>query len=301
MIHYFIINPSAGKDSPERLIPAIESACVDMGVEYRIHCTESKEEGIGFVRKVTSEGQPVRLYAAGGDGTLNDVLNGIVDFENTELGSIPCGTGNDFVKSLAKHRENMLRFEKQLTAPSRRVDCLSVGDRLCINICNIGVDSNAAFYMQQIKRYPLINKLSYYLGLGRAMCQRLGTQMHIEFDDGTVVERSLVLAVFGNGCYYGGAFKAAPEAKVDDGLIDICLIDEVNIVRFLKLVGNYKKGLHLADPNMKDILCYRTATAATVSADKPLRICYDGELVESKQVKISILPKKIRFIVPENE
>ncbi|MBQ3140401.1 MAG: hypothetical protein IJC25_00390, partial [Clostridia bacterium] len=213
---------------------------------------------------------------------------------------IPCGTGNDFVKTVSSHAQ-MLQLERYITAPSRRIDCLAVGEHLCINICNIGVDANAAYYMQQVKRVPLLNGLSYYLGLGWAACHGLGTRMRVEFDDGEVADRRLAIAVCGNGRYYGGAFLATPEALVDDGLIDVCLINEINVFTFLRLVGKYKQGLHVHDPQFQKYITYRTAKSVTDSAPKAFRVSSDGEIIAGKSVTVRILPAKVRFLVPEEE
>ncbi len=299
MTHYFIINPTAGKGRPVKLIPKIEEACKKVKVEFVIHLTQSKQSAVEFVKNVTSKGKKSRIYAVGGDGTLNVVLAGVEDFENTEICCVPCGTGNDFIKTLKIPREQLLDIDNILTAPSKKVDFMTVDEHRCLNICNIGIDSNAAFYMQEFKRLPLLKgSMPYLLGVMKSLFGKLGNELKIVLNGKTEVNGDYMLIAIANGQYYGGGYKAAPLAKVDDGLLDVCLVNKVSRGKVLKLIGKYKAGIHLQHPAFKGLLTYQNATELDIFSQEPLRICIDGDLIIEKTVKIRLSPHKMSFIVP---
>ena len=301
MTHYFIINPTAGKGRPVKLIPKIEEACKKAKAAFVIHLTQSKQSAIDFVKNVTSKGEKTRVYAVGGDGTLNDVLSGIADFDNTDICCVPCGTGNDFIKTLKIPREQLLDIDSILTAPTKKVDFMTVDDHRCLNICNIGIDSNAAFYMQEFKRLPLLKgSMPYLLGVMKSLFGKLGNELKILINGKTEVNGNYMLIAIANGQYYGGGYQAAPLAKVDDGLLDICLVNKVSRVKVLRLIGKYKAGKHLTDPVFKGILTYQNATEIEISSEEQLRICIDGDVLAETSIKIRLSPLKLNFVVPNS-
>ncbi|HNX15178.1 MAG TPA: diacylglycerol kinase family lipid kinase [Oscillospiraceae bacterium] len=299
MTHYFIINPTAGKGRPVKLVPKIEEACKKAKANFVIHFTQSKQNAIDFVRSVTSKGEKSRIYAVGGDGTLNDVLSGIEDFEDTEVCCVPCGTGNDFIKSLEIPREQLLDVDKILTFPSKKVDFMMVDEHRCLNICNIGIDSNAAFYMQEFKRLPLLKgSMPYLLGVLKSLFGKLGNELKILLNGKTELNGDYMLIAIANGQYYGGGYKAAPLAKIDDGQLDVCLVNKVSRGKVLRLIGKYKAGKHLAHPAFKGLLTYQNAGEIDIYSQEPLRICIDGDVFTEKAVRIGLSPFKLNFVVP---
>ena len=299
MTHYFIINPTAGKGRPVKMIPKIEEACNKAKAEFVIHLTQSKQNAVDFVKNVSSKGKKNRVYAVGGDGTLNDVLSGIEDLDNTEICCVPCGTGNDFIKTLKIPREQLLDIGNILTAPTKKVDFMTVDDRRCLNICNIGIDSNAAYYMQEFKRLPLLKgSMPYLLGVLKSLFGKLGNELKILINGKTEFNGNYMLIAVANGQYYGGGYQAAPLAKVDDGLLDVCLVDKVSRGKVLRLIGKYKAGTHLTHPAFKDILTYQNAAEIEIFSQEPLRICIDGDVYTEKTLKICLSPLKLNFVVP---
>lgn len=299
MTHYFIINPTAGKGRPVKLIPKIEEACKKAKANFVIHLTQSKQNAVDFVRSATSKGEKSRIYAVGGDGTLNDVLSGVTDFDNTEICCVPCGTGNDFIKTLEIPREQLLDVDRILTFPSKKVDFMMVDEHRCLNICNIGIDSNAAFYMQEFKRLPLLKgSMPYLLGVLKSLFGKLGNELKILLNGKAELNGDYMLIAIANGQYYGGGYKAAPAAKVDDGLLDVCLVNKVSRAKVLQLIGKYKAGTHLSDPHFKEILTYQNVTEIDIFSQEPLRICIDGDVFTENTVKIRLSPLKLNFVIP---
>ena len=304
MKHYFIVNPVAGTRRGESLAAQIAESYTAAGADFEIHRTLSSEEARLFVRDVTSKGESTRIYAIGGDGTLCDVLAGVADFTHTEIGCFPCGTGNDFVKSLPT-QANMLDMNIQRIASAISVDMLSVhyGDAAvrCLNIVNVGLDATAAYYMQKIKRIPLLGGLSYVLGLLGGVCRPLGLAVRAVLDGKEFFDGTATIAVFAGGQYYGGGFRAAPEANVADGWMDVCLVRKVSHMRFFRLVGMYKRGEHLRSPALADIILSGRAREIALTAPRMLRLCCDGEIFSvpaGETVRVKLEPQLVRFVVP---
>ncbi|MDL2274339.1 hypothetical protein LJC34_07375 [Oscillospiraceae bacterium OttesenSCG-928-G22] len=297
MKHYFVLNPNASKAAPRHMAERIRAACSSARADFELYETKSKEDTAAYVRERT-RGAPCRVYAVGGDGTLNDVLNGIGNLETTELGSFPCGTGNDFAKSLPSTIEALLDPAAQLAAKAFPVDLITVNGMRCINTVSIGVDANTAFLMQRIKRIPFLNRASYALALGISAIRPLKYQMDVRFPDGQEVRGPFALAVFASGQYYGGSFRAAPTARPDDGHITACLVKPISKLKFLRLVGDYKKGAHVGAPEFAPILTYRTTGSARVTSKQPMRVCLDGEMLVTAEADIVLHPGAIRFALP---
>lgn len=301
MKYCFVVNPSAGKGVPVKKIPEIEAACASAGAEHEIHLTESKEDTLEYVRKVTRNG-PVRVYSVGGDGTLNDVLNGVEDLENTEIGCMPCGTGNDFIKCFKAAPHELMDPGLQISAPSRRLDYISVSGLRCLNILNIGLDSNAAYFMQQYKKLPFMRgPAPYYLGVLKSLFKKLGTPLKVTADGKEPISGEFMLGVVANGQYYGGAYRAAPTARPDDGKLVMLLIDKVSRLKVIKLIGIYKKGEHIGAPEFKGLMRYFEIESALIESGEELQICVDGEVISvSGALDIKVHPGAVRFILPEN-
>ncbi|MBP1558715.1 MAG: diacylglycerol kinase family lipid kinase [Oscillospiraceae bacterium] len=304
MRHIFVINPVAGKMDPAQLLtPPIKAAAADHPEEeVEIYITKEVGDACTFVRSTCEAYEkPVRFYACGGDGTLNEVVNGMVGFSQAELGLIPCGSGNDFVKNYPNR--DFFHISAQLESKAHPIDLLKVNDRYSINITNIGLDSDAADYMTRFKRLPLVNgKMAYNLGLVYSVCLPIGHDMKITLDDGeTVLQDRYMLAVAANGQYYGGHFRCAPLAALDDGLIDICLVKKISRLRIPALLSVYENGRHVDDEKLKDIISYHKCRKMVIEADHPISLARDGEIDHASRIEIELLPGALNCSVPERQ
>lgn len=302
MRHIFVINPVAGKMDPARLLtPPIKAAAAEHPeLDVEIHISAGGKETRAFVRSICqSEDRPVRFYACGGDGTINDVVNGIVGFSHAELGFIPCGSGNDFVKNFPDR--DFFHISAQLESTAKPIDLLKVNDGYSVNITNIGLDSDAADYMTRFKRLPLVNgKMAYNLGLLTSFCMPIGHNMKITLDDGkTLLEGRYMLAVAANGQFYGGHFRCAPLATLDDGLIDVCLIKKMSRLRIPSLLSIYESGRHVDNPKLADVMSYYKCSKMVIESDKPISLARDGEIDHAARIEIQLLRGALRCSVPE--
>lgn len=308
MKHIFIINPVAGSGKArEFFMPKILTEIQKYNIEYKVHLTTKVGDARRFVKRLCSfrkdPAQTLRFYACGGDGTLNEVVNGAMDYRNIQIACIPAGTGNDFVRNFGDGKK-FRDIEAQLRGTPQMVDAMQYRTedgkkQLGLNLINMGVDTEAVKYMEMVKQKKILRGTSAYIfGAACAFFQLTSYDIHMRLDGRGEFEGEITLLAIGNGTTYGGGFRATPEAKVDDGLIDVCMVKKINRRQFLQLVGSYKKGEHIKVDSAKDVVRYRKAKSIEILSEEPMGISVDGELIHTKKLEVKALPKVICFVIP---
>ncbi len=309
MKHIFIVNPAAGKYSSTEIIKGQLSALPE-SIDYEIYVTKGKNDAERYIKSVCeNNSSPMRFYACGGDGTVNEVVNGVAGYSNASFSVYPCGSGNDFVKSFG-HAEEFLNVKELINAKEMNIDLLKVGDRYCVNVCNFGFDSSVVETMMKVKHKPIIGgKRAYITGVVKALFTSMSNKATVIADGEKLNDGKFLLCTVANGMYVGGQFKCAPYAKVNDGIIEVCLANPVSRFTFIKLVGVYTEGKHLEDDRFKDILKYRRCKKVEVISHEGFKISIDGEIVPAPHFTVEIisgavkiaLPKKLMKSYAENE
>ncbi|MFD3157874.1 diacylglycerol/lipid kinase family protein [Haloimpatiens sp. FM7330] len=292
MKHLFIINPNAGKKNGLNYIPLIEKyfKSNDLEHEYKIITTEYKGHATKVAKEYSSKGIK-RIYAVGGDGTINEVLNGIVE-SNSILGIIPCGTGNDFIRNLSNEKDDILK--KTIEGQVKEIDIAKANDKYYINISSVGFDSEVAYNAQLFKGKKFIpNNLAYLISLFYTPFKFKPLKLNITVDDRSFQQDSMLLAT-SNGKCYGGGIYITPEADITDGYLDICTVRKAKLLRFLRYLPMALKGQLKSIPEVT----YYRAKKVHVSSDKEFSFNNDGELLRSKKVSFEIIPKGIKVLVP---
>ena len=292
MKHLFIINPMAGKGNSLKLIPEIEQILLNLKEEYKIEITRWPGHAIELVKAYVLE-DDYRVYAVGGDGTLNEVLNGMVG-SNSSLGVIPAGSGNDYIKTITKYPvENILY--RTIVGKEKYIDIGKLNDIFFLNIASCGIDARITFNAQRFKKLPVINGFTaYYLSIIYTILKYKNEFVSTEIDDYRFKEIT-VLVAFGKGSSYGGGMKVLPNAIIDDGYLEVCYIKGMNKIKILTLFGTLIKGKHGA---IKEYVSFFKCKTAKVSFDEEMPINIDGEIIMSKEINFSVVPKKIKFIIP---
>ena len=300
MKHIFIINPAAGNGKAEKeILPSILKACANSGIDYEVHKTLSAVETISYTKQRAGQGIPTRFYACGGDGTLNNVLNGIIGSANAQLGYIPCGTGNDFVRNYT-NKENFLDIQKQIDGEAVNIDVLQLDDAYAVNMFNIGVDCDIVAETARLKANPFLSGSAAYLaGVIKVLAKGKTYHMQLKFDDGYLVDEELFLAAIANGRYCGGGFQSSPKALLSDGFMDVCLIRPIKGVKIVSLLAKYRKGTHVADVAAAPYVIYKKCKKLSLTATEPMRISTDGEITEYKSQTFQIIPDAVQFSVPQ--
>ena len=297
MKHIFILNPVAGNGYAEKnLLPQIITYLKTTDLDYEIHRSLNKEEIGTYVRQRASAGDEVRFYAIGGDGTLCDVVNGAIGFDNAEVAVIPCGTGNDFVRNFTG-RENFLDIQKQLAGRAEAIDVIKLNDAYSINMLNIGADCEVVARAAQIKSKS--GSWSYIRGALEILPKGPRYRMAYSFSGAEEKEEDLLLIAIANGHFCGGGFKSSPKASLTDGNLDILFARPVKGLKLIKLLAKYHAGTHLDDPSAADIITHIKTKSFRLRAIDKVSISVDGEVSPFTEAEITVAPKAIKFVIPE--
>lgn len=313
MKHYFILNPAAGQGKALELEKKIWQAADQEGTEPVIHITTAPGDGEEYVRRVCSERQGagetelLRFYACGGDGTLSEVVNGAFGAVGVEVGNIPVGTGNDFIRNFDEAGD-FSDITLQMRSGSSWCDLIhyegicdgEAVSRYCVNMFNIGFDCNVVDKTAELKKKPLMSgALAYLAGVGIMLLRKEGAELKVEYEDGSEFSGGLLLIAVANGCYCGGGVKGIPKAVTDDGLMDVSLVTDTTRRNFVRLFPKYSKGTHLEDKRAQKIVSYRKCHRLVISpAGETMKLCVDGEITHAKRIEFEIVPRAFRFIQP---
>ena len=299
MKHVFVINPAAGNGAGlKEVLPAIHKALTGFEDDYEIHRTLSEQETILYCRQKCAFEGTVRFYACGGDGTVNNVLSGIVGHDNAELAVIPCGTGNDFVRNFTG-KENFLDIEKLIHGSVMPVDVLKWQGGYALNMFNIGVDCDVVAEAAAMKSDRLKGTAAYLAAAFKVLRKGKSYRMVYAMEDGVEHEAELMLAAIANGHFCGGGFKSCPDAKLDDGFMDVCVVRPVKGLKLPILLAKYRNGTHLSDRDADKYIEYIHCKKFRLRALEPVRISVDGEVLQFTDTEFEILPGAVKLVLPQ--
>ena len=296
MTHLFIINPAAGSKDRTRLYREnIERICGSRGLAYRIEVSGAPGECFRIAREAARTGEELRIYACGGDGTLNEVVAGAAGFDNAAVTCYRGGSGNDFVK-LFSDPEAFQDLKRLLDCKETRFDLMRCNDDICLNICSVGLDARIGTDVSHYKRLPLLSGFRAYvvstvLNVIKGVSEHYVVEVGGEVIDG---EQTMICAC--NGRYYGGGFNPVPTADPCDGMLEVLVVKKVSRLQVPVVVGKYKDGRYKELPHL---VRHFRVKELTIRCDKPTPINLDGELRIAETVKIRVAPEKIRFFYPK--
>lgn len=296
MKHLFIINPAAGsKDRTEIYRQNIEAICGKRGLDYEIAVSNAPGNCTELARQAAQTGEEYRIYACGGDGTLNEVVAGVAGFDNVAVTMFCGGSGNDFVK-IFNDTEPFRDLEQLLDCKEAVFDLVRCNEDISLNICSVGLDARIGTDVSRYKRLPLLSGFRAYVvstvfNVIRGIAEHYVVEIDGQRFDG---ERTLICAC--NGRFYGGGFNPVPEADPTDGLLDVLVIEKVSRVKVAKVIGKYKSGRYR---ELTDLVRYFKTDHLRIICDKPTSISLDGELRTGQTIDISVAKEKLRFFYPK--
>ena len=295
MTHLFIINPAAGsRDRTKQYSLAIHEICTARDLDYRIEVSSAPGECRRIAREAAESGQPYRIYACGGDGTLNEVVSGAAGYDNVSVSVYSGGSGNDFVK-LFSDPKAFFDLERLLDAEETQFDLIRCNDDFSLNICSVGLDARIGTDVANYKRIPLLNGFrAYAVSTVVNVIRGIAEHYVVEINDETIdADQTLICAC--NGRFYGGGFNPVPEADPTDGLLDVLLIKKVSRLQVAQVIGKFKDGRY---KELSHLVRHFKTKQLIVRCDKPNPINLDGELRVSDTVDIRVAQEKIRFFYP---
>lgn len=297
MKHIFILNPTAGNGEMVKIVKNKLEAL--QNVDWETYETKAPKDATEFVKRYCTENSdPVRFYACGGDGTIQEVASGVIGFPNAEMSCLPCGSGNDFVKCFGG-KEAFEDIQNLVESPARPIDLMKIGDKYSINIVNFGFDTCVANTMINVKRKKIIGgKHAYTTGIVVGLLTAMKNKANVYADGEKMGNGKLLLCTIANGQYVGGSFRCAPRSKYDDGYLDVCYVDCISRLKFLKLIGSYTEGTHLDNEKYKDVIKYRRVKEVRVEVPEGFYVTLDGEVFETGDFTVEVVPSAIRFAAP---
>lgn len=299
MKHYFIINPVAGRpEEKEGLRQEIIRVMTAQEEPWEIYVTRCAGDAEDYVRRKGRAAQGlVRFYACGGDGTLNEVVNGAAGLDRVQVACFPCGSGNDFVRSFDEPGD-FQNIRRLVGGRTKVLDLLKINQRFCLNICNLGFDAQVAMGMGRFKGIPFVEgSMAYNLSLLRSFLRRIGCELSIELE-GEEIRENFLMVLLANGRFYGGGYEGAPKAAFDDGLLDLVMVKKLSRRKMIGLIGVYRAGKHLDDPALKEVIHWRRLTRLRVKSREPVSLCIDGESLQATDFTAEIVPGILNFVIP---
>ena len=298
-LHYcFIINPIAGKRRADVWEKRIQSEMEASKQSFSIHRTNAPGDAIRITKAQSKKKIRVWVVSFGGDGTLNEVINGAAFAKNVIVAVIPTGSGNDFVRCFS-HPEQFFSFAALQSGTIHTLDLLRVNGRYAINLVNIGFDCDV---VEQASRFHslrlLCGPIGYLVSVFIVLSRKMGKRMTVVTDHETFQMDDYLLSTMANGRYYGGGFCAAPKSCADDGKMDVALIKKVSRLRFLSLLSSYKKGTYQEKEVLAPLLISRRVKNLRIRFSSLTGICIDGEITHATAVSIETAPRAVRFLVP---
>lgn len=295
MRHIFIINPTAGKKKSTRLL---EENIRKLDVPWEIFLTRQTGDARRIAREAAESGEAVRLYACGGDGTLNEVVNGAAGYDNAAVTNVPIGTGNDFLKIFGKEcRARFSDLDALSKGPQAAMDLIDCNGHLGIDIVCTGLDARIAVDKDTYNGFPLITGIGAYAisAVVNVLVKGIGVPTVVDCGD-LHFDGETALVCVCSGRYYGGGFMPVGDNRPDDGVLETLVIPRVSRFTFFRLVGKYAKGKYRDYP---ELIYHRRGNGATVRGQRELVAVVDGEPVRAKELVIRLSDKRVNFFYPE--
>ena len=297
MKHLFIVNPAAGgRDKTAEVRARVETAFAGRSDSYEIYVTRGPMDAASRIRSEAACGEPLRVYACGGDGTFNECVCGAALLDNVAVCPFPTGTGNDFCRMFGDEAALYQDLDALLDGRETPIDLIRVNDRYSANICSVGIDARIGTDVHLYSHLPVIGGATGYVvsaavnvfkGINRFMDVRCGGYT-------SVGQHALVCAC--NGRYYGGGFNPSPDARPDDGVLEIFIVNKLSLPALATLIGKYAKGR--ADELPPKHIRHLKGQELEILFEEENVVNVDGEAVYADRVHMRLVPKALKLIVP---
>ena len=298
-----IVNPVSGRGRAKKLIPTLERILRASNLDFNLLQSEWPWHTAKLAEDAAHQGVEA-VIAAGGDGTVNEAINGLMrartdGFAKTALGVLSIGTGNDFAASLNLPRK-LENAVKAITGNTRRLvdvgllkGCGFPDDRYFGNCVGIGFDAAGGLLAEKI---TWANGFPAYLiaALQNIFIYYKAPTLEIQMDSETIQMPSLLVSIM-NGKRIGGGFRTAPDASLDDGLFDLCIAEEVSRPRMLTLLPHFLRGTQATQPEIQ-MKKSRMVKITAIKGVMPIQV--DGEILDNacQEVTIDILARQLEII-----
>ena len=285
----FIVNPSAGGHNGKKIKKAIcliQERLKERGIKYVIHLTDMPGHATELTASLIKNGA-TDIIAVGGDGTLHEVINGFDNFENVNMGIIPCGTGNDFATALGLPLDPIKALDIILDGQAEFTDFMQMKGVRGLNIIGMGIDVDVLKKYRALKKKT---KFKYTMCLVKTLFDFEYSNFDAEINGVKTHYRSFVACV-ANGTMYGGGIPICPIANPTDKQLDFVAVREIKKLGLIRAFIKLKKGKVLTLPQAH----HEKITSIKIVTDMPVTINVDGELYENIPFEINIVSDKLKI------
>lgn len=289
MEYKIIVNPVAGKGRTTTLIEKVSSMLRERKVKFEFALTKAPGDATELTREATKEGWQV-IVSLGGDGTASEVIGGLVD-SDLALGIIPCGTGNDFARSLGVPVNIEQAVHTLFAGKKRKIDIGWERDQIFANIASIGFSCEVTRRANAMKR--LQGSFAYLAATYKTLSSLKAEPVRIELDD-EIIETKVISVTISNMKYAGGGMVFAPNAILDDGLFDICIVGEIGKFSFALTFPQMYRNTGAKHPALSR---YRSRVVR-IFTERAVDKMFDGNINGKTPLEAKVLPKAIDVLVP---
>lgn len=291
-MYYIIANETHLKGKGIQRLEAVKQVFDVAGKEYKVLLTQKEGDAKHHAERITSLNEESTIIAMGGDGTLHDILNGIKNFEKCSLGLIPFGTGNDFAATAkiptdAKRAAEIIAFK----AP-KYIDFIELSSGLrSINAVGMGIDVDI---LKRVYTRKMRGHSKYFRALIPALAHFKSCNFTLKYD-GKEEKHFGLIAALGNGKQIGGGIKLFPHAEIDDGYLDLIIVDYIS--KF-QMIGAFFKLVAGKVDKVKNVTFVKTKAATFIHEDENYTLQAEGELYENVPLEANIVENKLKFYLP---
>jgi diacylglycerol kinase (ATP) len=286
-----LYNPAAGRGRARRHIDEVAAYMRSRGVEPSVHASSSPED-LTRVAAESSRSGIDRVVVCGGDGTVNLALREFA-LERCTFAVIPLGSGDDFARVLGIPRDVRGACDVALDGRIREVDVAMANDKRYVGVAGLGFDSAVTSYANQKAPAFLRGSAVYLYSILRVLPNFTPHTVRIGID-GTARSQKVMMAAIGNTRQYGGGIRIVPDAQIDDGLLDYCIVHETSRLNLIKTLPSVYTGRHVKNP----VVEIGRASSLQFDCDERLDVYADGERVTTTPVAFRLEPQKLRVAAP---
>ena len=299
MKHLFIVNPVAGgRDRTDDVTAAAQAVLGPAGLEFEVYRTKAPMDAVEKIRAEAKVCDDLRVFACGGDGTLNECVNGAAKLENVSVTSYPGGTGNDFIKAFGDDRERFFDLAQLVFGEIRKFDLIETCGRYSINICSVGADARIGTDVHKYSSIPVLGAgpMAYVTSLVVNVLKGLNQPVKVTSKEFCYEGMSAIVTAC-NGQYYGGGFRPSIDARPDDRKMEMFVVKDLKLHQFAALIGKYSKGKWREIP--EDMLVHFYSDNVVIETPEPVVVNVDGEALYSDHINFTLVPAGVNFIVPK--
>lgn len=300
MIRLVIINPYSGNRRGEKYAKTIQKVFSNLEKEYNLNDSVFVEftEYIGHAEEITIEysikhkNENIVVYVVGGDGTVSEVAAAIKNKENISMVALPKGTGNDFARAINSYRSIRKIIKTSISNTPEKVDTIDINHKVAANMVNVGLDAAIGNNVNHFRKIPFIpGSVKYKLAIAYTIFSPVKYKFKIRLDD-KVLKGKYTLVAIGNNKYCGGGVNILPDADIQDGILDVCIVKNTTLLQKLRYLPKLMKGKHRGIELIELLRCKKISIVST----RKFPISIDGEVEFTNKIMAKISEKTLSVI-----